>query len=248
MAGSPFKEWWVLLHGDPQDLADVAETFCLGPICRVHKDDDGKYYLKATSLNSLTDGWAVKAAADQLVARINGGLKAHYSDFRPIGALSVIPVHENGGRGVVILVPAAQLTLRGSRPTVEVSGQPAAPPQPSAPETWLGLAENNDDVAEALHLLSREPNWYDLYKAYEVVRHAFGGEGPMVRALSVNQNDEQALHTALNAFTRTANTIFRHARGPGNPPATQMELKDAHELIRDLTGRYLRYVAGQTRS
>ena len=238
MTDNPITEWWVSLRGDPQDLEDVVSNFQMNSVCRVEHDEDGEYYLKSEGFNSLTDGLQVFAIAENVVARINGAMKASFADYRPVQADSPTSVHKNGNRGVFFMPSAAQLELRTSRPTVEVSGTLPSEPRPSDAETWLELSEADDDVADALYLLSRDPNWFDLYKAFEVVRAALGGQCEMKSKLSADEKDRQTLAERVNLFTRTADA-YRHARPRGDPPPNPMELKAAHATVRDLVSRYL---------
>ena len=172
-------------------------------------------------------------------------MKASFVDYRPVQADNPTSVHKNGNRGVFIMVPSTKLELRTSRPTVEVSGTLPSEPRPSDAETWLELSEADDDVADALCLLSRDPNWFDLFKAFEVVREALGGQGEMKSQLSVDENDRQTLAEQINQFTWTTN-LYRHARKKTDSPRNPMELKAAHATVRDLVSRYLRHQSAAT--
>ncbi len=165
------KEWWVSLDGERQDLDAVVEAFRTSSICQIEREEDAKYYLKATCLNDLSDGWIVMGKAEELVARLNGVMKAMFSDYRTIKANAPLTIYEDGTRNLCILPGSARLEIRGSRPTVSVSGR-AARPLVSEPEKWLALSEADQDVRDALHYLSRPPGWFDLHKAYEVVCEA----------------------------------------------------------------------------
>lgn len=245
MTDNPITEWWVSLKGDQRDLGDVADAFQMNNVCRVELDEDGKYYLKSAEFNSLTDGWQVLAIAEHVVARINGAMKAYFSDFRPVQADGLTPVHKNGNRGVFIMATTDKLELRTSRATVELSGTSPPEPRPSDAEIWLELSEADDDVADALYLLSRAPDWFDLYKAFEVVRDALGGKGEMKSKLSDDEKDRQTFAERVNLFTWTADT-YRHARRRGDPPPNPMELKAAHATVRDLVSRYLKHQSAAT--
>lgn len=245
MTDNPITEWWVSLKGDRRDLEDAVSAFQMNSVCRIELDGDGKYYLKSEGFNSLTDGVQVFAVAEHVVARINGAMKASFTDYRPVQADSATPVHKNGNRGVSIMVPLSTIEIRGSRPTVKVSGTPPPEPRPSDAEIWLELSEADDDVADALYLLSRDPNWFDLYKAFEVVRAALGGQGEMKSKLSADEKDRQTLVEQVNLFTWTA-VAYRHARPQTDPPPNPMGLKAAHATVRDLVSRYLRHQSAAT--
>ena len=77
--------------------------------------------------------------------------------------------------------------------TVSTLGDTPSEPQPSDAERWLELSADDENVSDALHFLSREPDWFDLYKAYEVARSALEGETKMFAQLSKGQSDSTAL-------------------------------------------------------
>ena len=243
MARSPRIAWWVRLKGHAQDLKDVTEAFQMNRICQVDLDPDERYYLKSDALNPLTDGNDVLAGAGELVSRINGAMKATYSDYKPIRVDGLITLHANGNRGVVIVPETAHITIRVGRPTISISGSAPTEPHSSDAEKWLEISADDTDVSDALHYLSREPDWFDLYKTYEVVRFALGGEKKMLSQLSSGESDRIELKTAIKRFTGTANSVrdIRHARPNTDSPEVPMTLKVAEKVIRDLVTRYLKH-------
>ena len=240
---NPIIEWWIRLNGHKFDLSDAARFVKNETICKVELDDDGEYYLKSESLNGFGDGWEVLARGEYLTAQINGALKALLPDFRPIRATNVVPIHENGGHGVVILPHTAKIEIRGGRLTVTVSGE--EPKDESAEITrWLEISEQESDVADALHYLSREPDWFDLYKGYEVIRKDLGGKDQLVNSLGADATDKADLRDEVTLFASTAQD-FRHSRRTGSSPPNPMTLDDAHALMKDLSARYLRHKGNQ---
>lgn len=241
--GNPIVEWWVRLDGHQLDVSDAARVVGNQTVCKVELDDDGNYYLKSDSLNGFTDGWQVLARGEYLVAQLNGALKALLPDFRPIRATNVVPIHANGERGVVILVPKAEIEIRSGRPTVSVSGEE---PEDETAEInrWLEFSEQDTDVADALHFLSRDPDWFDLYKGYEVIKHALGSKRQLINKLGNDASDKAKLRDNVNRFKNTAQD-FRHSRRTGSSPPNPMNLDGAHAFIRDLTARYLRHIVNQ---
>jgi hypothetical protein len=215
----------------------------MNPICRVDLDDDGNHYLKSDSFSPLADANDVMIRAEELIARINGAMKAMFPDFQPIYTSELITLHENGNRGVVIMPDSATSIMRAGRPTISVSGNAPTTPQPSDAERWLELSANDDDVADALHYLSRNPNWFDLYKLYEVVCTALGGRKKMLALLSTGDSDGGAFRRNIKLFTQTANTVcdIRHARPTNEQPEAPMQLGKASRVLRDLVTRYLKH-------
>jgi hypothetical protein len=64
---------------------------------------------------------------------------------------------------------------------------------------------------------TRDPNWFDLYNAYERLK------------------DGNHLHGAsTERFRRTANALFRHPVGRFPPPSDPMTLHEATRFLRKL--------------
>jgi len=92
-------------------------------------------------------------------------------------------------------------------------------------------AMRHPDAAEALQIMGRpEPTtWIDLYKVYEVVREAQGGEVGLIRSDLATKPD-------ISAFTGSANLPSvsgedaRHARLAGTPKRT-MQIAEARDFI-----------------
>lgn len=108
------------------------------------------------------------------------------------------------------------------------------PEETERPSKWLTLSESDDDVADMLMYLSREANWFDLYKAHEMITKLIGGQRQMLRqprrAWVQKEKDDQ--------FYLTANWYW-HSSAEAKKPLVLMELNAAHKYIRDLVRRVL---------
>jgi hypothetical protein len=232
--GNPITEWWVRLSGDDRDLRDACEYFERSEICHVELHEGGEYYLKTASLNEGVDAREVMTRAENLVALVNGALMALLFDFEPIIAEAPVSIHENGGRGTYILPDSAQIKLRGGRAKLTVSGMPEETKRPSDAEKWLALSERNVDVADMLTFLARETDWFDLYKAHEMVIKLIGGQRHSLwrapREWVEREKDDQ--------FKCTANW-YRHSSAEARKSPVPMELNAARKYIRDLVRRVL---------
>lgn len=248
MASNPIVEWWVELGGGERDLNDAAQSFRMNDTCRVDIDKDGKHYLKSRLFNPLTDGNDVLDRAEELVLRINGALKIQFSDFQPIHhTRNLVKLGADGSRGTVVVIEAAKLTVSGGRVSAITSGGMESEPSPSDAEKWLELSVDNDHVADTLMYVSREPNWFDLYKLFEVIRSATGGQSEMYARLSEGEEDRIALKEKCRHFTATANAVhdIRHARPNSIPPGNPMTLREADRLLKNLANRYLKSQTNQ---
>lgn len=235
---NPIVSWLVRLEGHPTDLSDAARFVSARPLVDVEQDADGHYYLKSSSLDGLTDGWEVLDRGNDLLARVNGALKAYLMGYKPVTANNVVPVHANGSRGVVVLVPTGHFEMRGIRPVIEVSG--GTPVDETAEiRGWLECSNQDDDLADALRFLSRDPDWFDLYKVYEVISKTFRSKDEMLDSLCNDPSDRTALRTKVDLFSNSAQD-YRHSRRSGSSPVCPMKLDEAHKLLIELTARFVR--------
>lgn len=243
MNGKTIVEWWVRVEGEQQDLFSAADNFSMNTTCLIERDQDGSFYLKSERLKDIDDGWHAKEVGENMLSLVNGSLHAFFDDYLPLRVSGVVPIHEDGSRSVVILAEAAHFQFRAGRATVTVSGGAPPEPEPAEPEQWVELSQSNQHVADVLQYMSRDANWFDLYKAYEAVRNALGGEPKMLKALSKNSADPNAFRAQIKRFRHTANTIhdIRHHRSPQTPPTAPMLIEEAEETIRDLIKRFLQH-------
>ncbi len=122
-----------------------------------------------------------------------------------------------------------------SRMVVAVTGG-AASSGPSQSQKWWALSAQNDFVADMLVHCSKDPSWYDLFKAYEGVEALAGGSQDALKAKSWAPSEAD-----LRRFTHTAN-FHRHAfphPSRKTPPANPMSLSDATAMILRLVNSVL---------
>jgi hypothetical protein len=222
--------WKAWLSGHELDLATLAELFAQGdPL--VANDPANGYYIESPAIGT-SDNQPDHAAAQALMKRVNGIARAVEDGFRPVGL---------GGRfsdpgGNVSVVLLADTIRARSKVTVGMGGgqHPFAPLPTGA--RYAALAAVRADIADALRVLGQadDLDWYDLYKAYEIVSDSAGGSARIVTNGWATKSD-------LDRFTASANHPdisgdgARHARQKGTAPANRaMTMADADRLIRQL--------------
>ena len=110
-------------------------------------------------------------------------------------------------------------------------------PNPSIGSLYR-LARSNSAVGEALLYFGHggEP-FFDLYKAFEVVRDTVGGEGQLCKLGLASKRD-------CGRFTRSANdpaisgVFARHSQRRSEPAADPMEVNEAKEFVRSILHRW----------
>lgn len=231
----PCKAW---LEGHDFDLETLGELFPKGePL--VGQDPSGGYYLESSALqdsNSQID----TNAAQALVKRINGAARAIDQGFQPV-SLTGRYTTPDGTTSVVI--GAATLVGRSKMKavaTVLKNGTPVPEPPPKGPR-YMKLAEQEPDVADALRVLGQpEPlDWYDIYKAWEIVEHAVGGWPQVEKRGWATKADVNRLTSSAN-HPGISGDEARHARMKGTPgPNRCMTMREADGLVRRLVANWI---------
>lgn len=230
--GNPIIEWWVRLSGDEQELRDACENLECSEICRIQLDKDSRYYLKSASFYELVDTRDVMTKAENLVARVNGVLMALLPGFETIKVDVPVAIHENGCRTTHLLPLTREIKYKGGRPVVIRTSEDTE--RPSDAEKWLALSERDDDVADMLTFLSRETNWFNLYKAHEMITLRL-----LKQRQSLSQPPREWVKEELDdQFYLTANW-YRHSSAKVKRPRVPMELDAAREYILGLVRRVL---------
>jgi hypothetical protein len=219
------KAW---LKGHAFDLEDLAALLPTGDM-RVLKEDD-RFYLTAAELDRPPLGKAVHEAAEELLAWANGVGRLMRPGFTPV---AITGQYEQEGEvnvvaGAAVLMARTRISAIGTVCDPDGSIQPQPPPVTAS---YIALAAQNPDVAEALAIMGRTapPNFTALYKVFEIIEHA-GGMNAAMQSAGIPRS-----RTRL--FTRTANhpkasgDAARHARSNEQPPPTPMPLDEARAMI-----------------
>ena len=214
----------VRLTGLQLDL--VAALFADDP--RVARDGD-HYYLQAEAIDAAVELGSAGdpvAVAMTLLSRMNIVAQSQMSGVHP-AALSSDPDAWVGWR------PSARVRIS------HISAYTGLPADYTA-NTAVGakviaVAETNDAAALAMFYLGRNggrPDWFDLFKVFEIIRDHQGGEDWM----------RQRQPGKIDRFTLSANNASisgiaaRHAPAKGRPPKISgMSLQNGRALMTALT-------------
>jgi hypothetical protein len=231
----PWKAW---LEGHDFDLETLGELFPKGePL--IGQDPSGGYYLESSALQDV-NGQIDTNTAQALVKRINGAARTIDHGFQPV-SLSGRYTAPDGTTSVVI----SGATLMGrskmkAAATVLKNATPVPEPLPKGPR-YMKLAEKEPEVADALRILGQpEPlDWYDIYKAWEIVEHAVGGWRQIEKRGWATKADIDRLTSSAN-HPGISGDDARHARMKGSPgPNRSMTMREADGLVRRLVARWI---------
>jgi hypothetical protein len=165
------RQWVLEIRGDLSDLNDSATIYTAEGDPRISEYDHGQgrpfFGMTSSQFSTLTEARQVHEVGLRLLGFVNGVLFIRDSRRKPLGLGAVRELAPNGGWNITVLVEASHFDFRPYPPTVTVSGEaPKVPPYLA----WTSAANSDDCVAEVLMLLSREPDWFDLYSAFEKMR------------------------------------------------------------------------------
>ncbi len=231
----PWKAW---LEGHAFDLETLGELFRSGdPLVAQHPSDG--YYLEAAGLQDA-NGQLDQSAAQVLVRRVNGVARATDQGFRPVQLTGRYTAPDGTTHVLAIAGTAEGRSKASAVAAVLRNGVPVPAPPPKGPR-YVKLAEQDPDVADALRVLGQPDSldWYDIYKAWEIVADAVGGRRQVVARGWATDADIDRLKASAN-HPGISGDEARHARMPGTPgPNRTMTMSDADALVRQLVARWI---------
>jgi hypothetical protein len=231
----PWKAW---LEGHEFDLEILRGLFRAGdPL--VAQDSSYGYYFESSALQD-SHGQLDHSAAEPLVKRINGVARAADPGFRPVHLIGRYTAPDGTTSVVAIAGTAEARSKATAAATVLSSGVLIPEPPPKGPR-YVRLAEQDVDVADVLRVLGQpDPlDWYDIYKAWEIVEHAVGGWRQVVAQGWVTRADIDRLTASAN-HPGISGDEARHARMTGTPgPDRTMTMREADALVRRLVANWI---------
>ena len=235
LGGVPWKAW---LDGHVFDLETLGVLFRDGdPL--IARDPSGEYYLESQALQDSM-GQLNHSAADALIKRINGVARAVDQGFRPV-QLRGRYTAPDGTTSVVVSAEVAEGRSKVTAvATVLSNGVPVPEPPPPGPR-YVKLAEQDPNVADVLRVLGQPGplDWYDIYKAWEIVEHAVGGWRQVETRGWATKADIDRLTASAN-HPGISGDEARHARMPGTPgPNRMMTMSEADTLVRRLVANWI---------
>jgi len=190
---------------------------------------DGRFFLEDSAIaNALTQD-EVERAADRQIAVLNSAVQLKCGHFEKLDLRCIIEFQERGtsraGVGIIrrVLSQRAAYEVRAFLDNDQ-----------SNIDEILNASDADEEFGNALHFLNRGENpWTDLYKCFEVIRSANGGEDKLTEPGWCSKRQ-------LKRFRWTANHPLasgkqaRHARLGTAAPTDPMSIEQAHEFILEL--------------
>lgn len=225
-------EWLVRLQGHGFDLAELADHFTSADR-NVKKDTDGHYYLRSLDFDRMTAPNVVHECAQEILGHMNGAMKlcSGYG-YRPVESDAITEIDESGNRRNYMMLSA---TIEGrshmtAEPTViRADGTEDTSQSPDAVEVLVDLANQNEQVADALRFYARG-DWVNLYKAWEMVCDSAGGLHEVVNR-GWADGDDRSRFTGTAQSRSELGDEARHASERFQAPQNPMTLDEARTFV-----------------
>lgn len=206
-------------------------------------DDKGTPITLLTSaqLDHLNNAAEVDQVAKRLLGIVNGTLFVRDPGRIPLIAGGVRERSDDRKWNHNLIAATGLIIARSRAKAVGVAivdGEPSPEHMlPPAAVRWSAVAQSDQAVGDVFIYLSGEPDWFNFYKAFELMREdinqRLGGQHRQEQIGWPKKRD-------LAHFTQSAQ-VYRHAPPwfGGYTPATAMPLGDATRYIRSLAETWL---------
>src|SRR5436309_1611155 len=171
--------WGVALEGDAFDIEDARDLFAQHDEVQVRiieiTPDRNPTVLLAKDFESLSNHSEVLEASRRIFDFLNGIMFVRDRVRKPLRPGAVHERRENGrwsaGTLFAQMTAVVRSRVRADAVVLRALGSPPPPPPPPPPHMiWMTEATRDDTLADVLTFLRGEPDWFDLYKAFELMR------------------------------------------------------------------------------
>lgn len=239
--------WRIRVTGEQVDLAELPRLLTDPRAVVVQAGAD--FFLLSTDFDDLTEPAAVRAAAEELVARVSGALRLYTQTECRLTVDQVQRQQPDGTwQGFVELTGNASGRASAH---ASLSGGVEPPPGPSTVDRQLTLAASDRHGAKVLRLYHPGHTliWENLYRLYEVIEGAMGGtykgQAAIVSAGWASEDDIKSFKYTANSVNAVGD-LARHGveplkyNKPGVTPPRQMPLTEAQQLVDRIVREWLR--------
>lgn len=233
-------EWNIKLKGNKTILNDLILILDSEDITFFEKNDE--FFCNIEKLNRLEDARKVHENAIEIITYINGISKIYYGDPFTI-EFDCLEKYENGKHigSFNFFEDVVKVSDRTNFIIGEIPKERKLLLKKLYPfKSWISYASKNQNTAKVLRLYSsKEHNWDNLFKIYEVVKADIGNN---FENLNIVQKDQ------LIIFRRSAQHPFvsgdeaRHGYSTEEPPENPMTLSEANSFIISLIKNWLNYI------
>jgi hypothetical protein len=237
--------WRAYLTGEPTDLARLRRELSTGAVT-VAEDDSGTY-LQADELEVCADADEVRAAADPLLVLLNGMASLSFAGHRRVALSGTIAREESKylfmedsvrlSDELSVVRVVTDITAAGIVTTAD--GTVPDSPGLSSMQRRLESIATHPELADVYRLLGRnDPAWDELYKAYELLSKAVGGEQKLPQRTGVTRERIQLLKDNSNNPELSGDDARHAVPTKGSRGSEQITLAEGRAIIDELIQRY----------
>jgi hypothetical protein len=231
--------WEVQVIGPNGVLAELASAVGDEPAI---VETEGRFTLRSRRLDQLTDAPSVREEAKRIVEALSGISRVLLDSDDALGVGSVTDLRPDGRQNIFLEVEPAVISIKDGVTSFVVTRSDGTAEQrrrsDPAPR-WLAKALCDPALSRALRLRDAgELSWTDLYRLYEVIEDACGGEDVIVANRWTTRTRVRRLKHSANSVS-AAGDDARHGIERSSPPTSPMTLPEARSLVDDLLKRSL---------
>jgi hypothetical protein len=220
--------WAVEIHGEQIDVNDLRAVLIPGFDPWIENYED-KVLIRSKQFANLVEAGEVAASAGLLLRMLHGAVLLEQSDARAVSVGEIFKFGSGGTREQIAIKGAANIEMASARArgyaTVLRADGTREKPRESKTQKRLRAAVTSTAKADLLVHLARSDNWYDLYKAMEIVRGLKGGERQLIAALAQDWVQWDRVWKEANHHRHAASV------GPTTRPASPPSFNDAFSFV-----------------
>ena len=233
--------WAVALEGDPFDIEDARDLFAKHDEVQVRiievAPDRNPTVLLAKEFENLSSNSEVSEASRRIFDLLNGIMFVRDRVRKPVQPGAVYERREDGrwSAGTIFanLAVITRARLSAAAVVLQAPGSPPPTPAPPSPHmVWMTEATRDDTLADVLTFLRGEPDWFDLYKAFELMRDDINCKLGQNKYEQMGWPDKKT----VDVFSESAQ-VYRHSRAKwpeGSNLITAIKSDKARALVQSL--------------
>ena len=212
-------------------MAGKVDRFLARELCDHWRvtEEDGKFYLRSSRFEGLSDAGEVKRLAEEFVDWSDLRALVRFEGYQGVHTAEIVGLNPNGSRHETIVfavghVQAGPATASG---VMAVVGSPAEPRPDLTRDT--SILKQRRSLAKALRYVREEPNWYGYWKATEALGEEIGGL----------KNIVSHRWTTEDLYKRFEGTVHHHRHHRKPAPPNQMSENEVRLFLLGLLRRCL---------
>ena len=238
--------WHFRLEGEALDLRAIRELFC--DEVTFFQDDNGLLYIVMEFAFGREDSVAARAAADELIAKLNGIAQVVHGDHE-IVRLGIMGCKDPSGPPMDLFLQVGDRIRFRSRvelaklDVTNADAEPLSPPpQKVIGDIYLDAASRDDNFDRALYLLGSLPlDWRSLYMVLEAAEDAHGGERGLVDKNYVPVGQIKRFKDTANSF-KAIRLAARHGSTKTGSDKPKIELDEARTMVRSILEQWAKTI------